>query len=152
MIGFEHITQWASLGASIATVLALVGLLVQIRSASKLQKRETANSLYAAFLQAAAVNSNILNAEPADDIPDGSPRDWMVYFWLTALESGWLAYRRDGVWERRIRSCVRQNLFFFENSPYWHGTSKYKGRSISMDFDPKFRSAIAAAVQKEAKS
>ena len=33
----------------------------------------------------------------------------MIYFWLTAPESGWSAFEGDVTWNRRIESCARQN-------------------------------------------
>ncbi|HUB86144.1 MAG TPA: hypothetical protein VL971_10655, partial [Rhizomicrobium sp.] len=109
MFEFDHITQWASLAASIATVFALAGVWGQIRSARRLQERAAANSLYASFLQAAATNSDPLNVDPGQPVVPGSDRDWMIYFWLTAPESGWSAFEGDVTWNRRIESCARQN-------------------------------------------
>lgn len=151
MFALDHATQLVSLAASFATVFALVGVWSQIRSARRLQERAAANNLYSSFLQTAAANPAPLNVDPGKSVIPGSDRDWMIYFWLTALESGWSAFGRDATWSRRIDSCARQNYGFFQSS-YWCGVHEYANKGVSLDFDKRFVTLIAIAVSKETQS
>ena len=147
----QNLEQWiktAPLIAAVANVIALVFILFQVRSAKRMQKQSAARQLYGDFLAFVAANPDSVRIE---DITPGSQYDWTMYLWLTALESGWLAFNGSHEWRQRIFSCARQNLKYFE-SDYWQGTGKYSNKDVSQDFDADFLKVFRTAIAEEKKN
>ncbi|SRR5579864_2767255 len=137
--------QAATLVIAGANVVALVLVVMQVRWARKVQQQSAARELYSEFLKFVATTPDSVRIE---ELEPGSQYDWTMYLWLTALESGWLAFGGNGVWRQRIKSCVQQNHAYFKWD-YWLGKGKYVGRDVGQDFDARFLQAFRKAVAEE---
>jgi len=137
--------QGATFVIAVVNVLALFGVVWQVRSARKVQQQSAARELYSEFLKFVAMKPESVRDEELDP---GSQYDWSMYLWLTALESGWLAFGGNGEWRQRIKSCVQQNHAYFKWD-YWLGKGKYVGRGAGQDFDARFLEAFRQAVAEE---
>jgi hypothetical protein len=143
-------TQWAQIGSSVVTIGGLLLVFVQIRSAKDLQNKAAARQLYADFLQFAATEPDAVDSAKGK-LTWGSKYEWSVYLWLTALESGWLAFSGDREWARRVASFVRQNRPYLE-SHLWNSKVASHKDDVKQDFDSDFVAEVERVFQKTRKN
>jgi hypothetical protein len=135
----------ATIAMAVFTFIALVGIGYQVRETHKMQKQAAARQLYGEFLKFVSADPESVSKEI---IEPGSKYDWSMYLWLTALESGWLAFGGNTEWQRRIVSCVQQNREYFK-SDYWLGRGTYEGRDASRDFNANFVNVVRIAIAED---
>jgi len=141
------LTQWAQIIYVIFTFAGVIAVLWQIRSAKNLQNKAAARQLYAEFLVFAANKHEALQGTK-DDLKWGTQYEWAVYLWLTALESGWLAFGRDLEWKRRIASFARQNRPYLESN-LWNSLASTRSENVKLDFDRRFVDEVDRAFKVE---